>query len=116
MLKGKHLQFVRVTPTTSFTPNPFGILEPTTYVETRAPQALDLVLVPLLAFDKCCQRLGFGGGYYDRTFAFKKIEKKPYLIGLAYEFQRLPHIPHNDFDICLDEVITEKRQYYRHSL
>jgi 5-formyltetrahydrofolate cyclo-ligase len=66
--------------------------------------APDLVLVPLLAFDRSGQRLGYGGGYYDRTLA---IEPRPYAIGCAYAAQERAGLPVEPHDIRLDAIATE---------
>jgi 5-formyltetrahydrofolate cyclo-ligase len=71
-----------------------------------APVAIpDVLLMPLLAFDKMGTRLGYGGGYYDRTLA--SLPKKPRLIGLAFAIQEVDEIPRLDHDVPLDAVITE---------
>lgn len=90
--------------------NYLGILEPNLAVaEKVAPWSLDLVITPLVAFDQQGNRLGMGGGYYDRTFSFLKSKqnRKPKLMGLAYHFQQLETIPAATWDIALDYVITE---------
>ena len=65
----------------------------------------------MVAFDYNLNRLGYGGGYYDRYLAkfFKK--KKIIKIGIAYSFQKLVKIPTNKYDIKLDYIVTEKRLY-----
>lgn len=86
----------------SLYPSGFGTLAPS----ELAPQAEpDVVLVPLLGFDNSGTRLGYGGGYYDRTLA--GMSKKPRLIGLAFAAQELEAIPREDHDIPLDAVVTE---------
>lgn len=83
-------------------PSGFGTLAP----EELAPKAVpDIVLMPLLGFDKQGTRLGYGGGYYDRTLA--GLEKKPRLIGLAFAVQEVDFIPRGDHDIPLDSAVTE---------
>ena len=84
--------------------NKFGIPEPSSK-EIKYP---NILLVPLVAFDKDLNRIGYGGGYYDRYL--KKIKKKKKLIsiGLAYSFQKVKKIPINKFDMKLDFIITEK--------
>jgi 5-formyltetrahydrofolate cyclo-ligase len=80
----------------------FGTLAPS----PLAPQAQpDIVLIPLLGFDRAGTRLGYGGGYYDRTLA--SLPKKPKLVGLAFAAQELPLIPREPHDVALDVVITE---------
>ncbi len=80
----------------------FGTLAPSDLAPRAAP---DLVLMPLLGFDNEGTRLGYGGGYYDRTLA--ALSRKPMLVGLAYDAQEVPHIPREAHDIPLDAVITE---------
>ena len=96
-------------------PNRFGIPEPYPHHgRITPPWGLDLILLPLVAFDMAGNRLGMGGGYYDRTLAFKLKRthwKKPKLIGLAHELQCIPSLPINAWDIPLDGVITEKAFY-----
>ena len=77
------------------------------------PDALDLVLTPLVAFDAQKNRIGMGGGYYDRTFSFleqKPDAIKPVLAGLAFERQRVEKIPSNPWDIPLLHVFTESTE------
>jgi 5-formyltetrahydrofolate cyclo-ligase len=73
------------------------------------PRFLDVVLVPLVAFDDFGWRLGFGAGFYDRKFAFKQrmSARKPLLIGVGYEFQRVERQEPNPWDVLLDAVVTE---------
>jgi len=95
--------------------NHFGIEEPKTNSQNPTNiKQLDVVLVPLVGFDKNCNRLGRGAGYYDHTFAFKnenRQQTKPLLIGLAYEFQKIAEFAPNDWDVPLDMVVTEKEIY-----
>ena len=90
--------------------NRFGIAEP---VGARAlPQRLDLVLLPLVAFDARGGRLGMGGGFYDRTFAWLSRagaqRRRPLLVGLAHGFQQLPQLPCETWDVPLAAVATER--------
>ena len=80
----------------------FGTLAPSELAPQVEP---DVILVPLLGFDKRGTRLGYGGGYYDRTLA--KLSKKPRLIGLAFAAQELDTVPREPHDIPLDAIITE---------
>lgn len=100
--------------TTPMKTNRFGILEPLGTV-TFPPEALDLVLVPLVAFDAGAHRVGMGGGYYDRTFAgkLKGDQALPALVGVAYEFQRVPVIEPQSWDVGLEGVVTDKGLYGR---
>lgn len=98
--------------------NRYGIKEPS--IENKKPidlQLLDLVFVPLVAFDSSCNRIGRGAGYYDHTFVFtQKLmphQKRPLLIGLGYEFQKIPNITPSSWDVPLDFVVTEEQIYQR---
>jgi len=90
--------------------NPFGIPEPLFQpAQICKPQFFDVVLTPLLGFDRHCHRLGMGGGYYDRTFAFRNTRqqwKGPSLIGLAHAFQLTDRISTQPWDVQLDSVVT----------
>lgn len=95
--------------------NVYSIPEPCR--ETRKlinPRNLDMVIVPLIAFDINGNRLGTGAGYYDRTFAFTKQSQrgnKPYLIGIAYEFQKTSGLSPQSWDVPLNMIVTETRIY-----
>jgi 5-formyltetrahydrofolate cyclo-ligase len=109
------LWFAPYTARTSLSNNRFGIPEPNyRHNKLAMPWSLDLVFVPLVAFDREGHRLGMGGGYYDRTFAFKAKRshlKGPALVGLAHDFQLQSTLPVMPWDIPLDAVITEAAIY-----
>lgn len=121
-VRHNRLWFARYRPGTRLIKNCYGISEPNIRLEPRAlPQALDLVLLPLVGFDSMGGRLGMGGGYYDRTFAFKRRterkdnrppRKSPALIGLAHELQQQPKLELADWDIPLAAVATEHQLYW----
>jgi 5-formyltetrahydrofolate cyclo-ligase len=96
-------------------PNRFGIFEPSCHGNgNRSIRSLDLILVPLVAFDASAQRIGMGGGFYDRTL--DKVRgssswKRPYLIGIAHELQRVPAITTQPWDVQLDAIVTETGVY-----
>lgn len=108
----KHmLWFMPYTNNTPLVTNYFGIPEPDISADKRCPaRALDLVLMPLVAFDESGNRLGMGGGFYDQTFSYKSRSRgltKPHLIGVAYELQCVKQLPANWWDIGLDGIVTE---------
>lgn len=90
--------------------NRFGIPEPLVDVaELVAPQTLDLILLPLLAFDRSGGRLGSGAGYYDRALAFRLTQPAPpLLVGVGFACQEVSGIPTADWDVPLDLVVTER--------
>nr|VFK20302.1 MAG: 5,10-methenyltetrahydrofolate synthetase [Candidatus Kentron sp. LPFa] len=112
VLHGKGLWFLPFDANTPLVCNKYGIPEPALSSDSRCiPQALDLVLTPLVAFDGMGRRLGMGGGYYDRTFAYllrRRVFVKPMLVGVAYAFQQVATpLPKNPWDVPLDGVVTD---------
>ncbi|MFW0089192.1 MAG: 5-formyltetrahydrofolate cyclo-ligase [Coxiella endosymbiont of Haemaphysalis japonica] len=94
--------------------NHFGIEEPDISQEKPISVVkLDLIFLPLVAFDKKGNRLGRGAGHYDRALAplKNKTLKKPVLVGIAYEFQKIDETPFEKWDVPLNFVITEKTIY-----
>jgi len=82
----------------------YGIPEP----ETQSIVYPDILLVPLVAFDKNLNRLGYGGGYYDRLIAKLSKKKKIIKIGLALSVQEIDEVPINIYDQKLDYIVTNK--------
>jgi 5-formyltetrahydrofolate cyclo-ligase len=109
------LWFCRWEPGDRLVPNRFDIPEPVVRKDRLvAARALDLIIVPLVAFDSACHRLGMGGGYYDRSLAFvNRLEhaRRPFLLGFAHEIQHVDHLPTRPWDIRLDAVATQRRLY-----
>ena len=109
------LWFAPFTPDTPLTQNRFGIFEPLTPARTRvSAQELDLILMPLVAFDTHGHRLGMGGGFYDKSLAFlrnRSVWRKPHLIGLAHDFQRVDKLAANAWDVPLQAVATDQKIY-----
>lgn len=107
---GKSLIFAQYDKGDEVQPNQYGINEPVNAKHFIKPEKLDLVLMPLLAFDDQGNRLGTGGGYYDRTFAFMSTEKphQPYLLGVGYSVQYCDQLHPESWDISLQGVLTEK--------
>ena len=86
--------------------NEYGILEPSTLKKEIIP---DLIMVPLVAYDKNLNRIGYGKGYYDRSLKkISKIKKNSITLGIAYSFQKCNSVPINKFDFKLDYIFTER--------
>jgi 5-formyltetrahydrofolate cyclo-ligase len=108
---GKRLRFAPWQSGEDVQPNRYGIPEPVARRELLEPFQLDLVLVPLLGFDRRGNRLGHGGGYYDRSFAFlnKQVRPtEPLLVGVAYDFQELEIVNKETWDVTLDFIATNR--------
>ena len=117
VLRSNTLLFAPVDTGTEMHRNRFGILEPV-YQNGSLQRGsdMDVVIAPLVAFDQQCNRLGMGGGYYDRAFALRNRRsnwRKPLLIGVAYSFQRIEQIEPQAWDVPLDVVVTEQQTYRR---
>lgn len=106
------MYFQHYNPETLLKPNRYHILEPVLDLSRcTAAEALDLVLMPLTGFDASGGRLGMGGGFYDRTFSFVKLDSKPVLIGLAHECQKVDKVPVEEWDVAMTGVVTGERFY-----
>jgi len=109
------LWFARIGAETEFTPNRFGIPEPVVGArELVRAQELDLILMPLVGFDDDGNRLGMGGGFYDRSLEFLRHRhhwRKPHVLGLAYDFQRVNGLVPDPWDIPLQGVATNRAVY-----
>lgn len=81
----------------------FGLRVPDASAEEILP---DILLVPLLAFDARGYRLGYGGGYFDRTLAMLRASRPVLAVGLAFDIQEVDEVPHADYDERLDWVLT----------
>ncbi len=106
------LHFLPYAPGDTLIANGFGIPEPVSRPrQAAALTRLDLVLTPLVGFDAWGNRLGMGGGFYDRTFAFlrrRQCWRKPHLWGVAFDVQKsLAKLPHQHWDVPLEGVVTE---------
>ncbi len=100
MGKAMPLKFRRWTPDCNMVSGPFGAMVP----ESGAWERPDLLLCPMLAFDASGQRMGYGGGFYDRTIAALMPVRA---LGYAYAAQQVAGLPHEATDMPLDGVITE---------
>ena len=108
-LKVPRLTFSAVEAGATLTTGPFGIPQPDGQgLVDFAAAALDVVIVPGLAFDADGRRVGSGGGYYDHTFE-KDARGKPTLIGFAYDFQIVDRCPTDEMDVPVDLVVTDAR-------
>jgi len=114
IIKRKKMYFMRYVVGQSLKKNRFNIPEPIGRFQPIYPAVLNLVFTPLVAFDDRGQRLGMGGGFYDRCFEYlrHRKHKKPALWGIAYDWQRVEHLNVQWWDIPLHGVITDKRIYY----
>lgn len=108
----KTIAFYLLDKKTVLIKNKYGIEEPDISNQLPVlPETLDLILLPLVAFDAEGNRLGRGAGAYDRYLQFTKtlpVGQRPYLMGLAYDFQKVDKIIAESWDVPLDAVITEE--------
>ena len=103
--KDNQMNFYRWSRSDPLRVNKFGIPEP---VSSKIFYP-DILLVPLVAYDNNLNRLGYGGGYYDRFIEKLEKTKKIIKIGLAFSFQKISSIPIDQYDKRLDFIITEKK-------
>ncbi len=107
--QGHRLHFAPWRPGAALVHNRFGIPEPD--VDAAAllePEAMALVVMPLVGFDLGGRRLGMGGGWYDRNFAFRlRAAAPPWLVGAAFDLQQVDRLDAADWDVPLDAVCTE---------
>ncbi|CFQ61226.1 5-formyltetrahydrofolate cyclo-ligase [Yersinia frederiksenii] len=104
-----NLLFLNYRPDSQLVRNRLKILEPQLDVRDVLPlNQLDVVITPLVAFDHHGQRLGMGGGFYDRTLQHWQ-HGGPYPIGLAHDCQRVAHLPSEYWDVPLPEIVTPEK-------
>ena len=101
-----HLLFLRYLPDTPMLKNKFGILEPKLNVQSVLPlEELDILFTPLVAFDKQGNRLGMGGGFYDRTLQnWRNSSFIP--VGLAHQCQQVEQLPTEAWDVPLHQILV----------
>lgn len=107
------MEFFQFQPGAGLGANRFGIMEPDS-ANQRAikPWQLDLILVPLVAFDAQKHRLGMGGGFYDRYLSPQRIAiKRPYLLGVGHQVQEVAELPLEPWDVRLDAIATDQHWY-----
>ncbi len=102
--KNFKMNFIKCSLKDPFAVNKYGIPEP---FEGKVVYP-DILLVPLAAFDKNLNRLGYGAGYYDRLIKSLKKRKKVITVGLAFNFQKFHSIPTSKYDQKLDYIVTDK--------
>lgn len=104
----RRMKFVRWTKRSLLRPHRFGMVEPITGPAVPA-RCLDVVLLPAVAVDSRGVRLGMGAGFYDRSFAHRRHTRwrRPRLIAVVYDFQRVPELPSQPFDVPVDAVVSE---------
>ena len=105
-----HLEFALYNAQTTMKLNRFNIPEPDVAEEELLtdPKKLDAVIMPMVAIDRCGNRIGMGGGFYDRTFEFRKTENcKPTLIAFAYDFQLIEEQVPQAWDVPSDFIALE---------
>lgn len=114
-LKKGQLVFMEYHPEQPVAKNRFGIPEPISHRDTScATWMLDLILTPLVGFDEDGNRMGMGGGFYDRTFAFLRKNHRPArptLLGLAHECQKVAQLTTEAWDIPMDGIVTGRNTY-----
>lgn len=101
---GRPLAFRAWAPGDTLQPAGFGTQVPD---EARPERRPELLIVPLLAFDRAGYRLGYGGGFYDRTLADLRATGRPTAVGFAFAAQEIAEVPRDEYDQKLDWIVTE---------
>jgi 5-formyltetrahydrofolate cyclo-ligase len=104
--RDRPLQFRDWRPGIALVPGPFRVPTPPPDASPVEPQIL---LVPMLAFDREGYRLGYGGGFYDRTLEQLRARAGALAVGTAFDGQEVAHVPHGNFDQPIDWIVTERR-------
>lgn len=106
-VKGDQMDFYKVTSDNDFTTGSYGLQEPKSGCDLIAPEDIDVILVPGIAFTESGERLGQGGGFYDRYLnACKEAGHELYTVGLCYDFQIYSALPTEDHDAGVDTVLA----------
>ncbi|QYJ87942.1 5-formyltetrahydrofolate cyclo-ligase [Shewanella mesophila] len=102
-----NLIFLAYTPSSKMTKNSLGIWEPKLDIrEMRCACEIDLIITPLVAFDNEGNRMGMGGGFYDRTLANWQTSGRPLPVGYAHDCQRVERLPTQHWDVPLPIIVT----------
>jgi 5-formyltetrahydrofolate cyclo-ligase len=111
-MRRRQMAFVKLLPGATLKKNVYGILEPVTpHCARISVHQLDVILLPLVGIDARGWRLGSGAGFYDRHLSHlrgPRLWRRPKLIGIAYEFQRVPHLEPSRWDVPVEGLITER--------
>ncbi len=113
VLHGEELRFAPWRSGDPLVSNRFGIPEPDVEpASALEPEAMALVVMPLVGFDAQGRRLGMGGGWYDRSFAFRRhVPAPPYLVGAGFDVQRVESLRSEEWDVHADAICTESATY-----
>ena len=110
--KNKSLRFISFTQRTPLVTGAWGIKQPRCAARMASDVSLDLILVPLVAFDSSGNRLGRGGGYYDRFLTHTKRKRRGLKsLGLSHTLQEVKKVPTAEWDVTLSGVVTPRRVY-----
>lgn len=101
--KDTALRFDTWTPEAEMTPGTFGAMVP----KVSVPIVPDVLIVPLVAFNRAGHRLGYGGGFYDRTLAQLRETRDVFAVGFAYSGQEMADFPVSRYDVALDAIVTD---------
>lgn len=114
VLHDTQLRFAPWRPGQPLVSNRYGIPEPDVDpVQALRPEDMALVVAPLVGFDPLGRRLGMGGGWYDRSFAFRQRQAAPpWLVGVGFSAQQVPSLPVEDWDVAVDAICTELATLY----
>jgi 5-formyltetrahydrofolate cyclo-ligase len=113
LCQDERLRFAPWRPGDALASNRYGIPEPEVPLSSLIePEAMSLVVMPLVGFDASGERLGMGGGWYDRSFAFRKAQAPPpWLVGAAFAMQQCDRIVRQPWDVALDAVCTDDAMF-----
>jgi len=106
--KEKRLRLYAIKQPDDLVSGYMGIPEPRPGCKEIGTEDVDIILVPGVAFDKACGRIGYGGGYYDRLLG--SITERPYLVALAYEEQVIENVPVDSYDVRMNAIITDRAE------
>ena len=105
---GRKMEFFEIVPESEYELTSFGVLEPKDETKSVSRDKINLIVVPGVAFTLKGQRLGYGGGFYDR---YLSKHTRHFTAALAFEFQMMEEVPTEPTDLLPDVVITEKTIY-----